>query len=561
MDARSNPLADRGDDRIFGDAFRATQQSPGPLARRALERFSYGATPQSLAEFEALGPDDPARLVAWVDQQLAPQAIDDSACSSLIAAAGYTTLDKSLAQLWADHVRGSANRYRPLDEAEAARLVRGHCSRRQVFEMMVEFWHDHFNVFGRDFSVAPVFPHYDRDVIRPNALGNFRTMIEQVARSTAMLYYLDNRSSRGSSFNENYARELLELHTMGAEVYYPTVDPHEVPPGEDGLPAGYSDWDVYDAARCFTGWTVRDGNGQFPRTPDYDTGEFLYWADWHDANSGKYFLGQFILPNGPALGDGRLVLDRLCIHPATARHVCRKLIRRFVADDPPASLVESAAAVFRTHWQTPDQIARVLRHILLAPEALQPGSVKVRRPWEMLMAALRKTDSMAVPQPGSGWQPWGFLMNRLEQTGHRPFRWPPPDGYPDTADRWTSVSVMGQTWRLMSVLPELREGGEYVLPIVSLTLQAFPIQSQRTAAAIVDWWLNRLVGSEVNPARRVQLIDFLRQNAAADEPLDLERSPPHGSWSANDLKNHYVLARLRATFGLMCSLPEFHRRR
>lgn len=563
MDARSNPQAGRADDRIFSDAFRAVEQPLGALSVRALDRFSYGATPQSLAEFEALGADDPSRLSAWVDAQLAPASIDDADCEALVAGAGYQTLSKPLTQLWADHVRGSMNeggaRYRPASETEAARIIRAHCSRRQLYEMLVEFWHDHFNVYGWDFSIAPLFAHYDRDVIRPNALGNFRVMIEQVARSTAMLFYLDNRSSRGADFNENFARELLELHTMGVEVYYPTIDPDEVPPGEAGLPAGYSDWDVYDAARCFTGWTVRDGHWSFGGDPAFDTGEFLYWSPWHDT-AGKYFLGRFIVPDRPAMSDGQLVLDRLCSHPATARHVCRKLVRRFVADEPPPDLVESAAAVFRANLQASDQIARVVRHILLSPQALGPGSGKVRRPWEMLMAALRKTETVAVPRPDSGWQPWGQFLSRLEQTGHRPFRWSPPDGYPDTADRWTSVSVMGQTWRLMSVLPELREGEEFVVPIVDLTIQAFPNPAQRTARALVDWWLNRLLGAGVLAARRTQLVDFLRQNAAPDEALDLGRSPPNGSWAANNLKHHYVQARLRATVGLMFSLPEFHRR-
>ena len=102
--------------------------------------------------------------------------------------------------------------------------------------MMVEFWHDHFNVYGWEFAIAPVMAHYDRAVIRPHALGNFRTMLETVAQSTAMMIYLDNRRSMGSQFNENFARELLELHTMGAEAYYPTVDPNQVPTDGQGEP-------------------------------------------------------------------------------------------------------------------------------------------------------------------------------------------------------------------------------------------------------------------------------------------------------------------------------------
>ena len=556
-------MREPSDDRIFRDVFEAEVQPPGDLPRRALERFSYGATSASLEEFAQLGASDATRLAAWVDWQLAPASIHDADCQALIHSAGYQTLDKPLAQLWADHVRGpmsgGSQRYLPVAEAAAARVVRAHCSRRQLYEMLVEFWHDHFNVYGWAFSIAPVFMHYDRDVIRPHALGNFRQMIEQVATSTAMLYYLDNRSSRGADFNENYARELLELHTMGAEAYYPTNNPFEVPTDPDGRPVGYSDNDVYEAARSFTGWTVRNGNWRFGGDPAFDTGEFVYVDSWHDKAS-KLFLRQFLVANGPAMADGRLVLDYLSHHPATARHVCAKLVRRFVADDPPPGLVESAAAVFLAHWESPDQIARVIRHILLAPEALDAHSGKIRRPWEMAMAALRKTGARAVPLPFSGWQPWDQFRNRLDQTGHGAFRWQPPDGYPDTAARWTSVSALGQTWRLMSVLPELHANDQPVLPIVEPTRQAFPDPAARTAGALVDWWLQRLFGSAVLPTRRQQLIDFLRQNAALDEGLDLDSGLPHGSWAGHDLKRHYVPARLRATVALMFTLPEFHRR-
>lgn len=376
----------RGDeDRIFDDRFELQGQSDAVFARQILERFTYGATPFDFQAFMALGSNSAQRLENWVDQQLNWAAINDADVEARISAVGFQTLHKSITQLWADHVRGPLNdwpdRNRPVAETDAARLMRATYSRRQTYEMMVEFWHDHFNIAGWNFDIAPVFVQHDRDVIRPHALGNFRQLLEAVAKSTAMLYYLDNRANRSGGYNENWARELMELHTLGVDVYFPGAFHGQIPPGDDGQAIGYSDADVYDVARCFTGWTVRNGHWQFPQTPEYDTGEFFYFSNWHEGGS-KFVLGQWIMPQGQQ--EAHIVMDRLCAHQATALHVCRKLCRRFIADQPPESLVESAAAVFREHWQAPDQLARVMRHIMTSEAVLLGQGSKVRRPFELL---------------------------------------------------------------------------------------------------------------------------------------------------------------------------------
>lgn len=182
-----------------------------PFAVQALNNLSYGATATTIAEFNARGSTDRERLASYVDWQLNWDAIDDSAVTSRLTAAGYTTLNKSLTQLWADHVVTDPEysiRIRPANEVQRAAFVRAVYSRRQLREVLVNFWHDHFNVLGNDFSTGPVFVHYDRDVIRANAKGNFRTMLEAVAQSTAMLYYLDNISNSRSGPNENFASTL-----------------------------------------------------------------------------------------------------------------------------------------------------------------------------------------------------------------------------------------------------------------------------------------------------------------------------------------------------------------
>lgn len=543
------------DDLLFANDFEAVETADIPFARRVLERLTYGATPDDVASFNGLGADDGQRLSAWLDAQLAPSTIDDSACQQRLASAGYTTLGKTIPRLWADHIRGGQSRGQPASETSAARVLRSVCSRRQLYERMVEFWHDHFSVYAWDFTIQALFSHYDGQVIRPNALGNFRAMLEAVATSPAMLYYLDNQSSKAGAFNENFARELLELHTMGVEVYYPTNNPNDVPRDGENIPVGYSDSDVYEAARAFTGWTVADDHWEFPEQPEYDTGEFLYWADWHDF-AGKFFLGDFLIANQPALKDGRDVLDRLASHPATARHVCRKLAVRFVSDNPPEALVESAAVLFRAQWQAPDQIARVMRHLLESPLAFDDASGKRKRPYDQVIGMLRKTGAEVVPVNLGDWNPWGEFFYRLRQTGHGPFRWRTPDGFPDDADAWASTSVLGQTWRLMTRLPQMDDATDnQILPILDVTRAALA-PGERTPERIVDFWLDRVLGYAPQDFRRRDLIDFMRQNGASSQVLDLDSDPPYGSWSGNDLSRHYNGARLNAVVSLIFTLPE-----
>lgn len=551
------------DDVIFPDRFEDRSLDAAGFARQVLERFTYGALPEGIDHFLSLGGSSEQRLAAWADLQLEWQALDDSDLDGRLVSAGYSTLGKSISELWADHVRGSQNgwpeRNLPVAETDSARLMRATYSRRQLYEMMVEFWHDHFNVPGWGFSIAPVFVQHDRDAIRPQALGNFRQMLEAVAKSTAMLYYLDNRANRSGGYNENWARELMELHTLGSGVYFPGAYHGFIPIGDDGLAVGYSDADVYDVARCFTGWTVRNDHWEFPSDPAYDTGEFFYYSNWHEGGS-KFVLGQWITPQGQQ--EAQLVMDRLCIHQATALHLCRKLCRRFIDDEPPEALVESAAGVWRDHWQSGDQIARVMHHIITSDEVMAGQGRKARRPFESMIAALRKTGAEIEPRHYAGWTPYGELFSLFFQTGHGSFYWPAPNGYPDTAQRWTSASAMGQTWRLLSRLPELRyaNDGDFLLRVKELTLQAWTDPAERTAANLVDGWLDRLVGSPVATGRRSELIDFLAQNAGADDPLDITSNAPYGNWSGGNLSAHYTPVRLRAMVSLIMMLPEFHQR-
>ena len=522
-----------------------------PFAVRVLNNLGYGATADSVAAFNALGSNDSARLAAYVDRQLDWSAIDDSAVEARLAAAGYQTLDKDLSRLWKDHVVDTDDydvRMRPAWEVEHSALVRAVHSQRQLLEVMVMFWHDHFNVTLSDYSAGPVYMHYHRDVMRRHAMGNFRAMLESVATSTAMLYYLDNRSNTRSGPNENFARELLELHTFGAENYLGFMDPFQVPPcpEDPSYPIGYTDIDVYETAAAFTGWTVRDGHWQFPSEND---GAFVYRASWHDTGP-KYVLGSFIYPEQPALKDGRDILDRIASHPRVAKFICGKIIRRFFADTPPSGLVDSAAEVFRAHWQAPDQIARTLRHILTSDLAHAAWGYKQRRPFEAVAAALRVLGTDWTPRVGEARS--NELMWRLGFTGHAPCDWPAPNGYPDTAREWMGGNRYAMTWKLLNWLTETSIDSVPVAPILATTRAQLPA-AQWTARRLVEFWARRTLGYLPEPGRLQVLVAFMAQNGNPDTYVITDTD----AWATGDLKRHYNQQRLRSMVALLLMSPEF----
>lgn len=525
--------------------------APPPFAVRMLRNLTFGPTPATVAEFNALGSTDPRRLANWVDWQLDWRNVDDSALDARIAAADYTTLGKTLTQLWTDHIVPNPEwlvRLRPAFEIQRLQWVRAMHSKRQLREMVVAFWHNHFNVHGTHWSAGPLFVHYDRDVIRPNALGNFRTMLEAVATSPSMLYYLNNNSNTRSGPNENWARELMELHTLGAMHYQGFVDPATLPrdPVDPTFPVGYTDIDVYEVARAFTGWTVKDGHWQFPAEND---GTFVYRPTWHDTN-GKNVLGVVLPQNQPAMKDGRDVLDRLASHPATARFVCGKLIRRFVSDAPPASLVASAAAVFRQNWQAPNQIELVLRHILNSTAMFNTWGQKVRRPFESLVAAMRAGGSDWTLRMGADGDKSSHFVWLAGLSGNTPFNWAPPNGFPDVAGAWSGSSATAMTWKMLNWLTETSDNGVPLLPILQLTRANVP---SWTANALVDYWCTRLLGYLPSAERRTTLAKFMAQNG---DPATFVIADTD-TWAASDLKKHYNHQRLRSMVTLILLSPEF----
>ena len=519
-----------------------------PFAVRALNHLTFGATATSITEFNALGANDTARLTAFVDQQLNTAGINDSALDTRLTNAGYTTLGKSLTQLWADHILPDPAydiRMRPAWEAQRSTLARAVYSKRQLHEVMVGFWHNHFNVMATDFDSGPVFMHYHRDVIRANAFGNFRTMLESVAQSTSMLYYLDNASNTRSGPNENFARELLELHTFGAENYLGFVDPFLVPPcpEDPSFPIGYTDVDVYETASAFTGWSVKDGHWQYPTEDD---GTFVYRQAWHDSGP-KFVLGKFLNPEQPSMKDGRDILDRLANHPRVAKFICKKIIRRFVSDKPDQALIDSAAAVFRANWQSPNQIALTLRHILLSTAFINSWGMKNRRPFELTAAALRALGSDWTPRIGDAKS--DELFWRMGSTGNTPYEWPAPNGYPDVGVAWSGSNSYAMSWKMLNWISETSDNNVPMAPILATTRTGV---SSWTANNLVDFWCQRILGYAPPAARRQALVTFMAQNGAATEVI-----ADTDDWAANNTKAHYNQQRLRSMVALILMSPEF----
>ena len=301
-----------------------------------------------------------------------------------------------------------------------SRLYRGLYSNRQLEEVLVDFWLNHFNVFNGKGPTRMLLTSYERDAIRPHVLGRFRDMVLATARHPAMLYYLDNwqsqapredlpplpNNARRPGLNENYGRELMELHTLGVD-------------------GGYTQDDVIAVARAFTGWTIYDVNR---------IAEFQFNPAFHDRKE-KIVLGQKI-PAGGGEQDGVQVIDILVRHPSTAKFISKKLAQRFVADAPPASLVDRMAATFTT---TGGDLRAVVEVMLTSREFLSEGAwqAKLKSPLELVLSALRAlgadvTDTIAVTQ-------------RMTELGQPMYGKAEPTGYSTTSDAWSnSAGFLGR---------------------------------------------------------------------------------------------------------------------
>ena len=470
---------------------------------QALSRLTFGARSGDAERVKAMGVDK------WIDAQLHPERLSDSATDAFLAR--YSTLSLNSSEIFREFppaalIRAAARRdslqrsgrmtladslqllqqarrsNQFVAELTSARVARAVMSERQLQEVMVDFWENHFSVFAGKGQTRFFLTSYDRDVIRPNAMGHFRDLLGAVAKSPAMLFYLDNAQSvadstrqtlrgnrergtgnRGSSarrfprraatnrpprngtvpgsqfpvpaargaaqrrprgLNENYARELMELHTLGVD-------------------GGYTQQDVIEVARALTGWSIRPPRQVLmqaqdarvrrfaERMDDAGAGEFIFRPEVHDAEA-KMVLGHK-LKAGRGIEDGEDVLNILARHPSTAKFVARKLAVRFVSDQPPQALVDRAAA---TYMKTDGDIREVVRTIVTSPEFFSRAAfrAKVKSPFEVVVSTMRALDATPDATPRTA-----QLVARLGQPlfGHQA-----PNGWPETGEAWMNTGAI-----------------------------------------------------------------------------------------------------------------------
>jgi len=535
------------------------------LAFRVHSKLGSGPRPDNpanggvddLAYFGNLGTTDTQRLEAWLNEQMNPGA-DPEVENRISGNPHWRTLGQTLTHLWTQHHRelggsGWAWRNRPYWEMQMLALTRMVHSRWQLREVLADFWHNHFNVDGGESVVRSTLSDYDENVIRPQIFGNFRIMLEDVVKHAAMMYYLDNRRNSTPNPNENYARELLELHTLGAvENYYGFIPPDDVPTNVDGDRAGYVEADVLEAARLLTGYGTADGDDNAP-----DTGEFLFREDWHDWDE-KIILGRsYQAPQSPdepsELTD---LLDDLCRHRGTAEYVCWKLAVRLIGDGFSADspVVQAAADVFQDNWDQSDQLQQVYRSLILSNDFRDTWSDKVKRPLEILASALRAANAPYDFELNSEAEAAGFpsFYWTWRLTGQLPFNCEPPTGYAEDASFWKGSGPLVMSWRTVTRM--LRGVDSANAPSwINFAEQTNEAGIPLTPDAIADYWLNRVQGPghATSPAKRSELVDYLRVQGNApgdDQPLDVDTS------NTDEWSTYQHL--LRGLFSLVALLPE-----
>jgi uncharacterized protein (DUF1800 family) len=420
----------------------------------ALNRLTFGARPGDVQKVRAIGLDK------WIDLELHPDRIDDSSFQHFLD--HYNVLKEDQNDLLQDYAEAqrarravkrdasdttmdrrdilaqnpelqkvALKRRSMVGQLQSSRVAYAVGTNRQLQEVMTDFWLNHFNIYAQKGPPEAYYlAEYERDIIRPNSLGKFRDLLEAVARSPAMLFYLDNARSmadstrphlesmqrnrrfqvrrpnqlqRGTGLNENYGRELLELHTLGVD-------------------GGYTQQDVINVARALTGWTIR---------PPAMGGGFVFRPEMHDAGE-KIVLGHKLRANR-GIEDGEDVLDIVSRHPATAKFIATKLARRFISDNPPQSVIDRAASVF---LKTDGDIRETLKSIITSNEFFAQNAYrsKVKSPFEVVVSAMRALNASPDSTPRTA----GAIAYLGEPLyGHQA-----PNGYPETGDAWMNTGAI-----------------------------------------------------------------------------------------------------------------------
>lgn len=393
-------------------------------AAHTLNRLAFGPRPGDVERVRKMGAD------RWIEQQLHPERIDDKAVEERLK--GYETLSMSSADLLAKYyrpiveARKAEEELQPLRrqaqkvvaELSAQRIIRAAESERQLNEVMVDFWMNHFNVFAGKGIDRFLLTSYERDTIRPHIWGRFEDLLMATAKSPAMLFYLDNARSHKGGVNENYAREIMELHTVGVD-------------------GGYTQKDVTELARALTGWSLARPGAQFRFRPMQ-----------HDRGA-KTILGVKLPPNG-GVEEGERMIRFLAAHPSTARHIAYKLAQRFVADDPPRALVDRVA---RRFTETRGDLRETVRAVITSAEFNDPRyrGVKTKSPFEYAVSAIRAVDGeVRNPLP---------VARTLRQMGEPLYFAEPPTGFSDAAEEFRGSGALVERINFATALASNRLPG------------------------------------------------------------------------------------------------------
>lgn len=505
--------------------------------KQVLTRLTFGARPGDFEKVRAIG------IKAYINQQLDPESIDDSALNKKlerfytlklptpVLAEQYnppkpsptpTTSPNPSPSVLPSSVSNEMAKPAPEKNAQSnaaknpapnpapqpknpqmvvtdlqrAAVLRAVYSERQLNEVIINFWENHFNIYIHKNASQWLSTEFNRDAIRPFAMGRFRDLLGATAHSPAMLYYLDNWQSsvvkkyppskdkparQTGGVNENYARELMELHTMG-------------------VGGGYTQKDVQEVARCFTGWSIH--------RPDH-VGTFMFNPSWHD-NGEKIVLGQKI-PAGGGIADAEKVLDILAKHPSTARFIATKLARRFFGDNPPKLVINQAAQVF---LKTDGSIRETLRSIITSPAFLAPGAyqTKVKSPFEFVVSSLRILNAETDGNRS--------LLDWITKMGQPIFGHLTPEGYPDQSDEWLSVGSLLVRFNFANALATNKIRGTKI-EIAKILSEAAPEDSQAVIARLTDL----VLANEITPRTKEQITKTANsatlENKSAEEKTEL----------------------------------------
>ena len=375
---------------------------------QVLRRATYGLTGDTLARIRQIG------TAAWLDEQLDPTRLDTSALDAKLA--GLTVLWGSPAEVWQAADTADVGL-----QLRVAAVIRAIESPAQLFERMVEFWSDHLNVPITDRRSGALKIIEDREVIRPGALGRFADLLVASSKSPAMLAYLDNGSSKKGSPNENYARELLELHTVGV--------------------GNHTEADVAATARLLTGWVI-DGTTR--------TSRFAFARHDPAVVTAVGWTRPAVGTAATSVSHIDAFLVHLARHPATARRIATKLALRFAGDAPPPRLVDDLAAAYLANDTA---IAPVLRTLFAHPDFLAARGTKFRRPLDWFAAACRAVGATTTVGTTASTDLLAYAATTL---GQIPFGWPAPNGFPDVEGAWlTSAGLLGR-WVIAGDLLAMR---------------------------------------------------------------------------------------------------------